>query len=387
MIKSLEGVRGIAALIVALYHLGIGTAHFSMLRNGYLFVDIFFVLSGFVMCAAYAATLNTSEHLRAFLIRRIGRLLPLLVFSTLFFVLVDNAIVLAKRIAMESGYANVLHSPNALDFRIPAVTEVLATVTFTHGMGVFDRLILNTPSWSISVEFFTYLLFAALCLLAADRTRIVVFALCSLFGGVVTVWASVEVHDCLVQKGCLSLTYDFGFPRAVLSFFLGALVYIASRRMRHRFDALQFVSAAALALVFAVVDALPFASFFLPPIFALLILSICSDNGPLARMLAPRPLQVLGQRSYSIYLMHMPLVLLFENFARRIEGNAASIALLVAYVVTLVIVSGWTYRFIEDPLRHWFNTLAFRPRATASSPVIAEIGDAPPIGSDRSEQA
>jgi peptidoglycan/LPS O-acetylase OafA/YrhL len=358
MIKSLEGGRGIAALIVALYHLKIGADYFSVIRNGYLFVDLFFVLSGFVICAAYSNRMSTANDFQSFLIRRIGRLLPLLLFSTAIYLLAANGIVLAKRIALSNGYGSVLHHPGALEYVIPSTAESFSTITMTHGMGLFDRLILNTPSWSISTEFYTYFLFAILCLLLAGRIRLTAFALISTIGLAMSVIASVTLHDCLRQGGCLSLTYDFGFTRTVFSFFLGALTYHASRTMRFNSNALQTAGAVALAVVFSLVDAHPAVAFSFPVIFALLILSLCADNGWLARILTRKPFQVLGERSYSIYLMHMPLVLFFENIAKRANGVLASAVVLVLYAAVLIIVSGWTYRFIEDPFRARFNRIA-----------------------------
>jgi peptidoglycan/LPS O-acetylase OafA/YrhL len=388
MIKSLEGIRGIAALIVALYHLKIGVDHFSLIRNGYLFVDLFFVLSGFVMYASYASSISTMADLRPFLVRRIGRLVPLLLFSTLFFVLVANAIVVAKRVALEAGYASVLHSPEQANFLIPAASEIIATLTLTHGMGVFDRLILNTPSWSISVEFYAYVLFAALCILLMAKARIAAFVAFSAIGFVVSVWASVSIHDCLEQKGCLSLTYDFAFPRAVYAFFLGALVASFSGAAKRNFETLQLPALAVLTFLLLVVDAHPVVSFFFPLVFAVLILSIGHDGGFISYFLKPRMLQILGQRSYSVYLMHMPLLLLFENLVKRVDGIALSIAVLLLYVAVLVVVSGWTYRFIEDPLRIRFNRLASQlSRSSSSQPMkMGELHEHSPISADRPEK-
>jgi len=358
MIRSLEGLRGIAALIVALYHLGIGAQQFSVIRNGYLFVDLFFVLSGFIMCAAYGRRLAGAEDLRMFLMRRIGRLFPLLVFSTLVFVLGWNMIVLAKRISLEHGYGAWLNNPGALEWLVPSTTEVLSTLTLTHGLGVFDHLILNTPSWSISVEFYAYILFAALCLGLAGRARLTAFALASLLGFVLSLWASTTVHDCLNRGGCLSLTYDFGFPRAVFSFFLGALAFHAGRHIRSGHAFLQVLALGLLAASLALVDAHRGLAFCLPFVYALLILSVGADTGPLAHVLKASGLQRLGLWSYSIYLMHMPLLLFFGNFASRAQGALQSSLVLLAFVAVLLAVSAFTYRYVEDPMRAWFNRLA-----------------------------
>lgn len=358
MIKSLEGGRGIAALIVALYHLKIGAEYFSVIRNGYLFVDLFFVLSGFVICTAYSSRMNTVSDFRSFLIRRTGRLLPLLLFSTVIYLLAANAIVLTKQIAHSLGYANVLHNPGALDYVIPSAAEVFSTITMTHGMGVFDRLILNTPGWSISTEFYTYILFAIVCLMLTGRIRLAAFALLSVIGCVVSVLASIYVHECLTQGGCLSITYDFGFTRTIFSFFLGALTWHVSRGMRLNPNALQAIAALALATVFSLVDRYPAVSFAIPLVFAVLILSLCADDGWLAGILASKSFQVLGERSYSIYLLHMPLVLFFENIAKRADGAIAGALVMLAYAAVLIVVSGWTYRLVEDPFRTMFNRVA-----------------------------
>jgi peptidoglycan/LPS O-acetylase OafA/YrhL len=375
MIKSLEGGRGIAALIVALYHLQIGSAHLSMIRNGYLFVDLFFVLSGFVICAAYGTRMDHAGEFRSFFIRRAGRLVPLLIFSTLFFIFMANAIILAKKIAIAQGYGALLNNPGTLEFVVPRLTEIVSVLTLTHGMGVFDRLILNTPSWSISTEFYTYLLFAAVCLCLKGRLRLLAFFMLAASGFAVCVIASIRVHDCLNQGGCLGLTYDYGFPRSVFSFFLGALIYRLSLLRRFGSTALQVAGLAALAALLSLNDTMPAVAFAFPFVFALLILSVCTDRGALAELLKLRPFQMLGRRSYSIYLMHMPLMLVFENIARRVNGPLSGAAVLLAYVAVLLILSGWTYKWIEDPFRIRFNRIAGKGDASrrdtgASSPAL-----------------
>jgi peptidoglycan/LPS O-acetylase OafA/YrhL len=374
MIKSLEGVRGIAALMVALYHLQLGSIYSGavpVLRQGYLFVDVFFVLSGFVMCAAYAGKLATADDLWSFLIRRTGRLLPLLIYSTVIFVLLADGIVLAKKLAVAHGYGSYLNNPGALQYMTFTGKELLATVTMTHSLGIFDHLILNTPSWSISTEFYTYIIFAGTCLLLAGRNRLAAFGIISMAAFLVSIWASVNVHGCVAAgHSCLALTYDLGLLRCMASFFLGALVFYFSRRVSVKPATLQWISCAGLLGLFVLVDTAPAAAFAIPPAFALVILALSQDTGPFANPLKVTFFQMLGQRSYSIYLMHMPLLLIFENFSKRANSVWSMIAIAIAYVITLVVVSGWTYRLIENPFRLRFYMLAdsFGKRV-ASGPV------------------
>jgi peptidoglycan/LPS O-acetylase OafA/YrhL len=365
MIKSLEGIRGVAALLVALYHLKIGSDHFPIIRNGYLFVDLFFVLSGFVISAAYANAIRSGADFRHFMLRRIGRLFPLLVFSTVVFVLLSNAIVFAKKLAISSGHAGLLNNPGALEYLVPGTVEILTTLSFTHSLGVFDHLILNTPSWSISTEFYTYALFGVICMFVQGRARIVLLAFLSVIGLIVSVWASVNIHNCIDEKGCLSLTYDFGFVRSVHSFCLGALAYHSSRVLKLNATAVQLGVLFSLFMLLTLVDYVSVAAFVFPLVFAVLVMGLAKDDGPLADALKPELFQILGQRSYSIYLMHMPMLLVFENLTKRASGLVSNVVILAAYVIVLYVVSGWTYRFIENPLRDRFNR--FVPRAGTGS--------------------
>jgi peptidoglycan/LPS O-acetylase OafA/YrhL len=84
--------------------------------------------------------------------------------------------------------------------------------------------------------------------------------------------------------------------------------------------------------------------------------------------LTPTLFQLLGERSYSIYLMHMQL-LLFENAANRADGIVSNAIVLLLYVVVLIVVSGWTYKFIESPFRSAFNRIAERSVKLKVSPA------------------
>jgi peptidoglycan/LPS O-acetylase OafA/YrhL len=357
-IASFEGGRGLAALIVALFHFGHDANAFSLVRNGYLFVDLFFVISGFVICSAYSTRLETAGHLRSFLIRRFGRLFPLLVFSTVLYVLAKNLLVWAKQAAVAHGLGGHLERLDFAGYLVPKLGEVVSTLTLTHGLGIFDRLILNPVSWSISTEFYAYVLFAAVCLAFRGSTRLAVYVVLSAFGLVATIWAALQVHDCLQAGKCFDITYDFGFARCVGSFFLGALTYHFSRLVRLNANALQLIGLAGLVVLFFVAEAWPVLVFASPLLFALLVFSVSQDTGFAATVLKSKPFQVLGQRSYSVYMMHPILMVFVEPLARRTQGTVLIAVVALVYLAILLLVSGWTYKFIEDPLRKWFNRIA-----------------------------
>jgi peptidoglycan/LPS O-acetylase OafA/YrhL len=376
MVKSFEGARGFAALIVALFHFKlIVTGPFtavvtglSLVRNGYLMVDLFFVLSGFLMAANYAQRLESRQALRPFLLRRLGRLFPLLVFATVLYVLAQNAEHFIRNQIVALDLAKLANGSAHLPYVVPTLAEVLATLTMTHSLGLFDKLILNFASWSISVEFYTYILFAAVCFLLRGRARLFAFALLALAASGLIAWVAIVSRDCRVQLHCLDITYDFGFFRSVSAFFLGALASSLGRHWRPNANLAQGAGLLLLLMLFLCVDRFPLLDFLCPPLFVWLVLSVRHDDGMLARLLACRPFQTLGQRSYSIYMMHPPMLWVVWPGLKAAQGNLwLELAWLLTYVVLVLLVSGWTYKYIEDPARNWINSFA-SARAERPSP-------------------
>jgi peptidoglycan/LPS O-acetylase OafA/YrhL len=367
LVRSFEGARGLAALLVALFHFGLGEPLIVRIRAGYLFVDLFFVLSGFLICAAYAGKLDRLASLPNFLVRRIGRLLPLMLVATLAYLLLANATVLAHR--RLDGAAGA-----AWSYVRPPLTEWLATLTMTHSLGLFDHAIMNYATWSISTEFYAYVAFAALCLLLRGRARLVGFALMSALAYGVSIWASVHVRGCLRWGGCMDLTFDYGYWRCIAGFFLGALLsHLCIRTPTRPWGRLalalaQAASFSALLAMFLLTRRVPAAALAAPLLFGFLLLSIRSDAGPLAQLLGTAPLQLLGRYSYSIYLMH-PVILLLWNAGRVYAvGNVGRLAFVAGYVALVLVVSSWTFRWVEDPMRRRFNRFAaqrFGARAAA----------------------
>lgn len=373
MIKSLEGARGLAAVFVTLFHFGVAF-YVPPIEYGYLFVDLFFVLSGFVITATYSQRMTTFAGLAPFLIRRFGRLFPLMIFSTVLFVISFDLGIWAKRTLIELGYTSVFKNPSALAFMVPSLPEIVGTALFAQGMGVFDHLILNKVSWSISVEFYTYLLFASLWVALGGKSRIIASAVLGLGGVAVAVWATLSVHDCLRNKSCYDVSYDFGFARCMGAFFLGAFSFQISKLVEFSANKAQALTLIALVALFAFIRQYPALAFAFPFVFAFMVVSICRDTGFLATVLQHKPWQILGQRSFSIYMLH-PIVLLLMGplggFVNRIHSplTAAVLTLLAiaVYLGVVVVIAGWSYNTIESPSRAWFSRLADQSRTRSTS--------------------
>src|SRR5215467_3214468 len=158
---ALDSWRGVAACLVALFHLD-AYSHFydlPFLRNSWLFVDFFFVLSGFVIAANYGRRLREGFGVGRFLLLRLGRLYPLHLTILALFVAFELLKVL-RRIVIPAGVWSL--NPVA-PFSTPpeAPATIVANLLLVQSLHVFDFLTWNDPAWSISTEFFTYVVFAA----------------------------------------------------------------------------------------------------------------------------------------------------------------------------------------------------------------------------------
>jgi len=148
----LDSFRGIAAISVVIFHMHVTNSigELSFFRSSGLFVDFFFILSGFVIAHSYNKIINFKE----FLIKRTFRLYPLHIFMFLVFFILE----LAKKYAHEIGY-----SFNKIPFSgTTSLTEIIPNLLFLQSWSpYFETLSWNAPSWSLSIEYYTYILFSA----------------------------------------------------------------------------------------------------------------------------------------------------------------------------------------------------------------------------------
>src|ERR1700761_1133724 len=214
--RILDSWRGMAALLVALFHLNLVSPLYSLdfVRNGYLFVDFFFVLSGFVITHGYADRLGTLEGVGAFTFKRFKRLWPLHVIVLMVFVLVESA----KAVAAARGAS--FYTPPFTG--ATASSAVMLNMVFGQAMGFTDHSTWNIPSWSIAAEFWTYLVFASALCLASTRLSRVRFAAEGLLA--VMLVGSVGILVSRSQHG-QDATFDLGLFRCLYGFLVGHFVY------------------------------------------------------------------------------------------------------------------------------------------------------------------
>ncbi|CAN5254611.1 acyltransferase [soil metagenome] len=368
----LDALRGLCALLVVFFHLPV-SSHLHPLplfRHGYLFVDFFFVLSGFVIAHAYGGRLGSIRDVAPFIAKRLGRVWPL------------HAVMLAAFIGIELCRL-WFHIDAATPFvRDRSMGAIFTNLLLVQSFDIHDYLTWNGPAWSISVEMGAYVLFAAVMVLAPRR--FVPLSLIIVVAGALIVLAFAPRF--------MNTTYNFGFPRAAYGFFLGCLVHRIWLRTPPAFSPVVagWLQAVCLVLVGAYVTYAqgPW-TVAAPLFFAVSIWIFAEERGLVSRVLSVRPMLALGHWSYSIYMVHMFVITVMLILARKAHimpggrridfGSPWLNDLFALAIIGLIIgVSVLTYRFIEIPGRDAVNAwLAGRKAVRPASAGVVPTADKP----------
>lgn len=330
--------------------------HLSNLRgvtNGYLAVDLFFILSGLVIAANYGHKIRDARSAMQFLGLRFFRLYPLHLAVLGMFVAVECL----KWAAQQWTGVSPEHVPFSGGQSLPVLA---ANVLLLQGLGVLRQHGWNGPSWSISCEFFAYLLFALLCPLKALRRT----------------WAAAAAAACcaaayaflVITRGSLNVVFDLGLLRCFAGFGCGVLLWKYRAALEAwrpaQSGAWQLVVAAGAVLIVAVARGPAVAASI--PAFVLLIACLRSDRGPVARFLTTPLAQYLGRISYSIYMVHELVVICVLMMLKRhaamgwnatLGRETAAVspwlgdALLLGAGATVLVVATFMYKTVEEPGR------------------------------------
>jgi len=384
----LDSWRGIAACLVALFHLYAYSHLYDVpfLRNSWLFVDFFFVLSGFVIAANYQQRLLDDFGVGRFLLLRLGRLYPLH-FATLVLFIASELLRILRRILIPA----LLSVNPVAPFSTPqeAPNTIFANLLLVQSLHLYDFLTWNVPSWSISAEFYTYVIFAA-CLIWL-RKHAWIALLPAMIGGPVLIAALSERN--------MDTTYDWAIIRCIYGFAAGVLSWIVYKKWNEKLRKWlsgSIVEWCALGLVVMFVSAAgtTLLSIAAPYIFALVVLVFAFGAGTASAILRLRPLVFLGTVSYSIYMTHVFIagrmfdagyqlgkLWHIDAFTHR-EIDGQDIVFLgtrlwhgdIAYPVYMALIiamSYFTYRWIEKPAREWVRSRVQRRQQQTSRSVVS----------------
>jgi peptidoglycan/LPS O-acetylase OafA/YrhL len=357
---ALDSWRGVCALLVAIHNLD---EHWipqpDFVIHSSLFVDFFFVLSGFVITHAYGDKLTNFPEVGAFLLRRFGRLWPL------------HVVMMAALIGMsflKLALAHFFHYAFELASAPISMRMIAANLFLVQTIDIPSRLTINAPSWSISTEIWTYFLFSGICLYCEIRRR----SATVISGGFVLLSIGVLF---LFSPQFLATNTDYAFFRCFYGFFVGHLVYKVWKTspIAIRNEGIAETLIIGIIIVFVQITGNGIASMAAPVVFGLAVLIFAQQRGYLSKLLMMRPFVQLGTWSYSIYMVHWLVRRLFsrtDEIVGHLTGRQAlpnsafldnvwtvSVAL-VGYLVLVVILAAVSYRLIEQPGRRLFNRMA-----------------------------
>jgi peptidoglycan/LPS O-acetylase OafA/YrhL len=338
-------MRGIAAWCVVLFHIRLSLdwlppAVVAIFAKGYLAVDFFFLLSGFVIWLSWSARLRAGgvRAVPPFLWRRLARIWPL------YLVVLGATLALVLLLAAAGRY-DALHYPFA---ELPLHVLLLQTWGFTR------RLTWNDPSWSISCEWAAYLLFPLLAF-AIDWRRVPSWAILA------TIIAALVLLDQLMADSS-SLGIDiwrFGLRRCLVEFAVGGAICALWERWRDRptVPALLATSVALAALAATALGQRE--TLTVPAAFAAGLLALALTSDRRGNPLEGRVLHYLGEISYATYLVHF---LLFVVVKLLFLDDVHAIApILIALYVALVLGSSVAlHHLVERPAQDWMNRLPAR---------------------------
>ena len=365
-ITGLDGIRAIAVIMVLAYHLKL-----ALFKSGFLGVTVFFVLSGYLITGILISEVEEEGtiDLKNFWLRRIRRLVPA-VMSMAVVIIFVSAVV--NRIIFTKGCKDFLAS--VLGFN--NWWQIFNKVSYFEAAGVPSPF---THCWSLAIETQFYLIYPLILLgiykLAKSRgegraKRGLLFAGVTLLLALISVILMIVLFD--PQQDASRVYY--GTDTRAFSLLFGALLailweyWMVPRRLSASVNmVLGSVSfAALLVMTIAINGSSNFwyrGGQFIGTILTVLVIYTVSGRKTwLIRFLSNPVLKWIGDRSYSIYLWHYPIILLIS------KGIKASWWITLIEIVLSVVLAELSYRFIETPIRHgiigeYLNILRSRPKS------------------------
>ncbi len=344
---SLTGLRFLLSIWIAVFHLGdmydhAGFGSWPIMKAGVARVDIFFVLSGFVLTHIYWARSKAKFHFPTFMRARVARLYPLHFLA----LVILCGLVLAAHLVGKGDEARNFTG-----------LGLLANVLLVQAWGVPGAGVWNFPGWTISAEFFGYLLFPIFlaCASALKSRPVILFTLAVALVLLIDMGFRLFLGRTMTQS-----TADLGILRGASVMFVGvaARVLFETWHLSAR-DAFRIVFLGALIAIVSAFFGLTTGLVALGG--ALLVIGLAArdmaktESGVGTGLDAPLMVK-LGGWSYAIFILHVPVFMALQNLA-GVLGMAIPINPVTILVMTgiLMLVAAGAHYLIEEPARLWIR--------------------------------
>lgn len=347
----LDSFRGLAAIFVVVYHLHYidSFTELSFFRGSDKFVEFFFILSGFVLAHNYG--FKDNFKFSVFFKSRFFRIFPLHIFMLIVFVVIESG----KYLAYKNGF-----SFNFIPFTgKSAVEEIIPNLLLLQSwLPWTDTLSFNYPSWSISIEFYIYMIFASMIIVFSKEKNIF------LWFTIVLIFAVLNSYDLITGA----------VARGLINFFLGCVIYVFYKNIItnmnltiNKFIA-SFVEFLLIVSIYFIISSDVYhRDLLVSVIFAITVLFFAFEAGYFSQTLKHRFFLHLGHISYSIYLVHAAIIFcslaffiiiskvfhanftVMVNEIRYIDLGSATLnnLLLLAFLGVVIFISSVTYKYIE----------------------------------------
>lgn len=344
-INSLETLRGIAALMVALYHYP--STSFLYFEDGFLAVYFFFSLSGFVITLNYFNKINSFNDLIRFQTRRFYRLYPV----HLLLLLTVLCIQFLKLIALK--FFNFDSTSYAFSpVNIFSLTDFFQHIFLTQSITNFGNFLSwNSAAWTISAEFYAYLIFGLLTLIVRRNKKIfiILLLLYILFDEFIT----------------LSLKYYINsvFLNCLFYFSIGSIVFFIYEKTKFRINDFYFIIFLLIVTLYNKIFYLNNAILFATIIYLTLIIK---QDTILFKFLNFSPLVYFGTVSYSFYMIHQSVLYLYIQSLKFIFGinfnNMSGVTtdtgnpyydtlIMLSYIAISLFIASFIYKYVEQKFR------------------------------------
>ncbi|MBT2596768.1 acyltransferase [Arthrobacter sp. ISL-72] len=379
-VHALTGVRIVAAMWVVLFHVRgniasefpwLGDVIGPVLAHGELGVDLFFALSGYVLALNYGERMGLRLDRNAtvkFWWARLARVWPAYAFM-LVFAAVWHGLLLARQ------------SDDPVDVRDYSVSSFLRQITLVVQWTEpgFDRLTWNGAAWSVSAEAFAYLLFPVMVLLVFRLNR-------SLSTRSLVIMVGVLLFPVVFFSYVLGLYGAWMWLLRILcAFMAGALMFYIVRRVpdtaRNRLRASHIIVLATVLIIAGCywmdLAERPRYIGLLIPVLVVIVGALGMADRHVAKLLGTKALVVGGMASYSIYLVHMPLIEIFWKLQMTFPAalGAGTVGAKIGFILMPAVVSVLGYclwRFFEEPARRKMRVMSTQhiPERAVDDPAV-----------------
>ena len=337
--SEIDGLRTIAILPVILYHLAP-----NLIPYGYLGVDIFFVISGFLISTIISDKIKSNSFsILEFYERRVKRIAPL------YFLIIIISVPLAYLI---------LYPHQLTDFSqsIVASLSFLSNFFFYYEIDYFNPFINYSPlihTWSLSVEEQFYLLLP-LCLIVFQKLRNNVKVIIFLFFSILSFFYCIQLSESNISLGFYS-----SISRA-WELLAGVVLSLVNISFFKNFKERYIRVISLLCLIFLVSIFFGIIKFkhpgfltIIPVLLTVLIIQLSSENNFLKKLLSFKPMVHIGLLSYSLYMIHQPVFSFYKVYKLN-NGLDSSLNIFEGFIIILVIyfLSYFSYKFYEKPIRY-----------------------------------